>query len=61
LNGYFQGNRLLPPTRLGSLGQAQYLCYARYKNGELYNFQALTIQMGHEQRDNIRDYWSRDK
>jgi hypothetical protein len=28
---------------------------------ELYNFLAIIIQMGHDQRDTLRDYWSREE
>ncbi|PNF29671.1 PiggyBac transposable element-derived protein 4 [Cryptotermes secundus] len=28
---------------------------------EIYNFLAIIIQMGHDQRDTLKDYWSRDE
>jgi hypothetical protein len=31
------------------------------KMKELHRFLVLTVHVGHDQRDSIRDYWSRDK
>jgi hypothetical protein len=39
----------------------KYLCFARYENGVAVAFLALTVWMVHDQRNNIRDYWSRDE
>ena len=31
------------------------------KMGEIYTFFAIIIQMGHDQRGSLKDYWSREE